>query len=64
VSVGVFDVAGRLVRTLHEGAAQMSEYHTTWDGTNEHGDAVASGVYFVRVSVGSESLERKVVLLR
>ncbi len=64
VSVGVFDVAGRLVRTLHEGAAQTSEYHATWDGTDEHGDAVASGVYFVRVCVGSETLERKVVLLR
>jgi hypothetical protein len=64
VSVGVFDVAGRLIRTLHEGAAGASEYHATWDGTNEHGDAVASGVYFVRVCGGSETLERKVVLLR
>ena len=64
VSVSVFDVSGRLVRTLHEGAAEESERVVTWDGTNEHGDAVASGVYFVRVCAGSESLERKVVLLR
>ncbi len=64
VSVGVFDISGRLVRALREGAAQMGEYDLTWDGTNEHGDPVASGVYFVRVRVGQETLERKIVLLR
>ena len=64
VSVGVFDISGRLVRALREGAAQTGEYDVTWDGTNEHGDTVASGVYFVRVRVGQETLERKVVLLR
>ncbi|MCK4511304.1 M20/M25/M40 family metallo-hydrolase [bacterium] len=64
VSVGVFDVAGRLVRALREGAAQTGEYDLTWDGTNERGDPVASGVYFVRVRVGPETFERKVVFLR
>jgi len=64
VSVGVFDISGRLVRALREGAARTGEYDVTWDGTNEHGDPVASGVYFVRVRVGQETLERKVVLLR
>ncbi len=64
VSVGVFDISGRLVRALRAGAAQTGEYDLTWDGTNEHGDPVASGVYFVRVRVGQETLERKVVLLR
>ena len=64
VSVGVFDISGRLVRALREGAAQTGEYDVTWDGTNERGDPVASGVYFVRVRVGQETLERKVVLLR
>ena len=64
VSVGVFDVSGRLVRTLREGAAQTGEYDATWDGTNERGHRVASGVYFVRVRVGPETLERKVVFLR
>jgi len=64
VSVGVFDISGRLVRALREGAAQTGEYDLTWDGMNEHGDPVASGVYFVRVRVGQETLERKIVLLR
>ena len=63
VSVGVFDVSGRLVRTLREGPAQTGEYDVTWDGTNERGRPVGNGVYFVRARVGAETLERKVVLL-
>jgi hypothetical protein len=47
-----------------EGAAQTGEYDVTWNGTNEHGDPVTSGVCFVRVRVGQETLKRKVVLLR
>jgi hypothetical protein len=63
VSVGVFDVAGRLVAQLREGPAQAGEYNVAWDGTDRRGARVSSGVYFVRVRVGSEALERKVVLL-
>ena len=63
VSVGVFDVSGRLVRKLREGPAQTGEYDIIWDGTNGRGVAVGSGVYFIRVRVGPETLERKVVLL-
>ena len=47
-----------------EGAARTGEYDVIWDGTNERRNLVASGVYFVRVRVGHETLERKVVLLR
>jgi len=63
VSVGVFDVSGRLVKTLREGPAGTGEYDVTWDGTNERGHPVGNGVYFVRARVGAETLERKVVLL-
>ncbi len=63
VSVGVFDVSGRLVRKLREGTSRAGEYDVTWNGTNGRGDAVSSGVYFVRARIGRETLERKVVLL-
>jgi hypothetical protein len=63
VSVGVYDVSGRLVRMLREGPAQAGEYDVTWNGTNGRGDVVGSGVYFIRARIGQETLERKVVLL-
>jgi hypothetical protein len=64
VSVGVYDLAGRLVKTLREGPAQAGRYDVAWDGTNERGDLVGRSVYFVRARVGPESLERKIVFLR
>jgi hypothetical protein len=64
VSVGVYDLAGRLVRSLRKGPAQAGRYDVIWDGTNADGEAVGRSVYFVRVRVGNETLERKVVLLR
>jgi hypothetical protein len=63
VSIDVFDVAGRLVRTLREGPADAGEHDATWDGTGDQGRRVASGVYFVRAQVAETTLERKVVLL-
>jgi hypothetical protein len=64
VSVGVYDLAGRLVKTLREGPAQAGRYEVTWDGTNEHGALVSRSVYFVRARIGQEALERKVVFMR
>jgi outer membrane protein assembly factor BamB len=59
----VYDATGRLVRRLASGASG-GEGTVTWDGLSESGDPVASGVYLVRMEVGSESTSRKVVVLR
>lgn len=64
VAIDVYDVAGRLVRTLHRGPAPVGDGSVTWDGTNASGDDVAAGVYFVRARMGAARLERKVVMLR
>ena len=60
----MYDVAGRLVRTLRRGPAPAGDDSVMWDGTNTSGDDVAAGVYFVRASMGAVHLERKVVMLR
>jgi len=36
----------------------------TWDGRNEQGDAVATGIYWVRLETGAEAATRKVVRMR
>ncbi len=64
VRVGVYSVGGRLVRRLHDGPAVRGRHETTWDGLDEAGHEVASGVYFVRADFGRHALERKLVLLR
>ena len=60
----VYDVAGRLVTTLRDGEFEPGEYETTWDGTDDSGERVASGVYMFRLEVaGGASASMKAVLL-
>ncbi len=64
VEIDVYDCAGRLVRTLEQGAADAGEYDVVWDATDGAGHGVASGVYFVRARIGGSAFHRKVVILR
>ncbi len=64
VSVTVFDVRGRHVRTLFRETAEVSKHLLTWDGYNEKGSRVASGVYWIRLDTPTGSASQKVVLGR
>lgn len=59
VRLTVHDAAGRRVTTLAEGVRGEGEHVVEW-----HADDVASGVYFVRLEVGSVIQQKKVVLLK
>lgn len=48
VEVAIYDVAGRLVRTLHAGHAEAGPLTLAWDGTADGGATAASGVYLCR----------------
>jgi predicted outer membrane repeat protein len=65
VGVRVFDVSGKLVRTLADSEHQTAGIRTlVWNGRDDDGRPVASGVYFFRVDIGGESMKRRAVLLR
>jgi len=65
VFLAVYDVSGRLVRTLVDAPSHGAGGHTVvWDGTDERGAVVAGGVYFARLTVGTESTTSKMVLLK
>ena len=65
VDIRVFDVSGRLVRTLIDSEPRPAGLQTlVWNGRDDRGRKVASGVYFFRVNIGGESIERRTVLLR
>lgn len=63
-SLKIYDVRGRLVRTLLEGPAQPGEHDLRWDGRSDGGARVASGVYFMRLAMAGFSEQRKLVLAR
>jgi endonuclease I len=64
VRVDLFAADGRFVRTLLEAARAAGPFELTWDGTDDHGDRVASGSYLVRLQSGSVVDLEKVLLVK
>jgi len=64
VRLAIYGVDGRLVRTLAEGFAGPGPVSVSWDGRDEAGHAVGSGLYFARLVVGDRVLRTKVALLK
>jgi hypothetical protein len=63
VRVQVYDVSGRLVRTLVDGTRDAGRYEMAWDGKDREGSRTAAGVYFARAQVGREVAVRRFVRL-
>ena len=69
VQLRIYDTQGRLVRHLDIGHQAAGVYQTRsraayWDGTNEMGEAVASGLYFYTLTAGEFSATRKMLILK
>lgn len=64
VSIRIYDVSGRMVRTLVEEMKPPGELHVvTWDGTSDHGSTLHGGVYFCRFECKGLVQTKKLVLL-
>ena len=64
VTIEICDVNGRLVRTLVDGYRPEGERSAVWDGTDEAGNPMATGVYFYRMRAGEVEEGRKMLLLK
>ena len=64
VTVRVHDCRGSLIKTLAERKAVQQCLTLNWDGTNERGDRVASGVYFLAIGSRGSMRTMKAVLVR
>ena len=64
VHLVIYNVRGQRVRVVVEGPVDRGRHERTWDGSDDHGNAVASGVYFARLSVNGRSDDQKVMVLR
>ena len=65
VYLRVYDSAGRLVRTILNGAPfEPGTYHEIWNGKDQNGSSVASGVYHVRFEAPGKVETRSVTLIR
>ena len=64
VELRVFDVSGALVRTLVDEAKAAGAYSLEWNGRDDRGTPVSSGVYFYRLTAGAFSDVRKMTLVK
>ncbi len=69
VTLTIYDSTGRVVRTLEVGHRVAAFYESRskaiyWDGRNEFGEQVGSGVYFYHLSAGNYSATRKMLILK
>jgi hypothetical protein len=64
ISIKVYDLTGRSVKTLADGRLEPGCHRARWLGDDEEGKQVSGGVYFVRLRQGGQDLTRRAVLLR
>jgi hypothetical protein len=64
IEISVHDISGRLVRTLSNDYRHAGEFSIYWNGRDDSGGEVSSGVYFIRLKAGDFEATRKVTLLK
>ena len=64
VTIAIYNINGSLIRTLVSEDKAAGWYTVNWDGRDQHGTQVASGVYFSKMRAGSFSVSKKLVMLK
>jgi len=60
----IFDLTGRKVKTVIDGQINTGENIVTWNGLDDNGNPVSSGIYFYRLEAGNSSQVEKMVLIK
>jgi|GEM_PF-890200 len=63
-SLRIYNVLGEVVRTLVDESMAPGVHHEVWDGRDDHGNRVASGIYFYRLRAGEFEQTKKMVLMK
>ncbi len=64
VRLEIFDISGRKIRSLIDADAFSGEHLAQWNGVDEHGNLVPSGVYFAKLTAAKEVQTQKLTLLK
>ncbi|MFH1335865.1 MAG: FlgD immunoglobulin-like domain containing protein, partial [Candidatus Zixiibacteriota bacterium] len=63
-SLRIYNILGETVKTLVDEFKGKGSYTVVWDGKDDKGEEVASGIYFYRLKSGEFSEAKKMLLLR
>jgi hypothetical protein len=64
VRLNVYNVAGQLVRSVKDGVEKPGAYQASWDGKDQNGRRVSSGVYLYRMEAGEFQKTMKLVVVK
>jgi hypothetical protein len=64
VDIEIFNIKGQKVRTLVSEVYEVGEHSVVWNGTDDNGRSVASGIYFYRMTAGDFTATRKMILMK
>ena len=64
VELRIFDIAGRLVRTLETSERGPGSYAVDWDGKNDAGAGTGTGIYLLHIKAGEWSEVEKLTLVK
>jgi hypothetical protein len=64
VALRLYDIQGRLVRTLVDQNEQAGPHTVVWDGTDQSGRSVSSGTYFARITAGPFRAQEKILFVK
>ena len=64
VSLTVYNILGKKVKTLYNGVLDRGTYRFEWNGTNEANQPVASGMYFYRLQVKNQASVKQMILIK
>ena len=64
VELSIYNVLGQRIITLVDGRQEAGEHRVRWDGRDQEGRMVSSGIYYYRLTAGGFSESRKMILLR
>lgn len=64
VKLDIYNIRGQKVRELVNESRGAGLHHVRWDGTNDSGENIATGIYLYRLVAGQESLTRKLTLIK
>jgi hypothetical protein len=64
VKLQIFNLKGQKVKNLVDETQTAGNYQVSWDGRNDHNEAVSAGVYFYRLQMNDQNITRKLILLK
>jgi flagellar hook assembly protein FlgD len=63
-SLSIYNLKGQRIKTLAEGILAKGDHEVVWNGKDEHGEHVASGVYLYRIQAGAQSISKQMLLMK